>query len=187
MTRNTGIVGTALIIVLATLVILLAKQNQDLKNGLQKILQGQLTRETLKKGAAVTPASFIMLTGENFRFEPKRLQKPQLLFVFSTSCQACLHSLKSWNSIATDEAKLGCSILSVSMQDSANTLQFTEQNELVFKVVIPADTLFRHDYKISAVPQTLLINSAGIIENVWLGVIDSSTAQEIEKTISMIH
>lgn len=155
------IFGAVLIVGLSSLVIMLAKQNQELKSKFESIAKGKQPKETLKSGASVAAAWFETIKGEPIIFDPQKMKKPQLFFVFSTTCQACLYSLEFYNAIVSNPKTKRCEIAAISVHDAKKTEDFLLKNFFVGKVYTITDTLFSRDYKITAVPQTLLINVKG--------------------------
>ncbi len=162
-------------------VILLIKQNRELREMLSNRIDPYA--QTLKAGDHVGACSFTSIDGTVSKLEFSGLPKRWLLFVMSTSCSHCEHDLPYWNHIAQENMENNCRILGVSIDGTDETRKYRNASVTQFDLVVDADKHFESEYKISGVPQTILISGDGVVEHVWLGELSMNTVQEIQNSL----
>lgn len=108
--------------------------------------------------------------------------KKYLLFVLSTTCPHCEKTLVNWKEIALSKSAEKCNIFGISMHDLEKTKQYLATKDVGFYLVsVGADTSFGRKYKISGVPETILIKGGGLVEKVWIGELSVEQTKEIKK------
>jgi hypothetical protein len=106
-----------------------------------------------------------------------------LLFVLSATCGTCRKNLSFWNRILAEipsEVRVIGLLVgsgeSYSYQAEQNLL---ERDEVRFRLFRFRDEEDLNRYKVSKVPQTILIGSAGRVEACFLGELSDETVDEI--------
>lgn len=167
-------VGLILIISLTVEVFLLANQNRELK----KVLSGMSSdQQGLATGDQLEPFLFLTMDGSFSQFSYDDPSKKYLLFILSTSCPHCEQTLPIWNAI-TKVSSNKVNILGISIHDYEKTRKFANEKNVEFNIV-SADTNFQRKYKVSGVPETLLVNGSGIVEKAWIGQLSNEQTDEI--------
>ena len=167
--KNAGLI--ILICFLAADVLLLSIQNQKLKNALEK--QHGLA---LVKGQKAPEFTAWKLNGGKVMIE---YDKPTLLFIFTTQCDACIDNLYNWRQIADGYKNSNLNIVGVSLDDLQETDEFVFFNEITFPVYIHPDSIFQREFNIRATPQTIAVDKRGKVRKSWPGLLDSQRQQEI--------
>ncbi len=148
-------------------VYLLAMQNNHLKanTGNAQLLS------ILKPGDIIHPISAMTMDGHDTLVSYEDSSRDYLLFVFSTKCHFCRENLPNWTTINREINGPRVSVLGISIQGLEETKSFVESNRLSFPVIVPSDKSFSQQYKISSVPQTILVHVGGVVNKVWDGVL----------------
>ena len=167
-----------LIIGLSVLVVVLARENSQLKERLENLTK---PREALKPNDTLPALKVTTLKGDTLELDFTKERQKMLLFVFSTSCPVCLKSLDAWNAIAELAISRQYTVLGISTHDLKKTTEYAAKNKLAFPVYVVRDTMFAPRFKMYFVPQTLQIRPYGIVENNWGGLVDSTRHSEIIK------
>lgn len=96
--------------------------------------------------------------------------KSSLLFVLSPTCPHCEQNMDWWSFLVRNIDTALCRVVAISIYPSDQTRTFLESRQPNFTTVIGTDPRFSKLYKISSVPQTILIQSGGIVPNVLLAL-----------------
>jgi peroxiredoxin len=170
-----GAALTAISLVLA-LFSLLTLQNRELKIRLAMVVDKQV----LRPGEIVPAFSAIYLNNEQCQIQYQGGIAKTLLFVFSTKCDACRKNLPHWADIVRMvQQRKDCRVIGVSLNELDNSRKFVESHSITFPIVVPSDSVFPREYKVSATPQTILVDSTGLVQNIWTGVLDSLKDTEV--------
>lgn len=160
------IVACALILVLAARMRTLAAQN------------GQLRRQALVPfpGFVVPTFTGITTIGDSVVVgEMREGSGAQVLFVFNTQCPICKATVPHWNAIGDSVLRIGgrVSALGMSLDSLTETVAYMRSESLRYPVVRFPDAKHAVLYRAAAVPQTLVVNSRGIVEFARIGRLDS--------------
>ena len=167
-----------LIILLTTEVILLILQNRELKSTLKTMTASRV--EPLKPGERVEPVKVQTLDGITNDLVYADSTRRYLLFVFSTSCPHCEKTFPVWQQIATNMKSDHLSIVGISTYALAETQKYAADKKPGFSIVsVGADTSFGRKYKVSGVPETILLKGDGTVVKVWVGELQPDQVNEI--------
>ena len=186
--RKTNWIQLASFVLIALLTvetILLIIQNRDLKATLKALTGNPI--EPLKPGEIIEPVRVQTLDGQmtDLAFA-QDAGKRQLLFIFSTTCPYCEKTLPVWSHMAGDAAGNGnVSVMGVSTTPLVETKKYIEERKPGFFIVTAAvDTSFSRKYKISGVPETILVRGNGTVIKVWIGELQPDQVEEIQTLLS---
>ena len=173
-----------LISLLTAEVVLLTLQNRDLKNKLKSTAFAAQV-DPLAPGEKAVPFKIQTLDGATNELAFSDPAKKSLLFVLSTTCPHCEKTLANWKTITEKSLDDRCNIIGVSIHNLEETRKYLTNKKVGFYMVsAAADTGFSRKYKISGVPETILIDGNGSVEKVWLGELSDEQTEEIEKLMS---
>ena len=110
--------------------------------------------------------------------------KKSLFFILSTTCPHCFKNLKKWNEIAENTDSLRCTVLGISTNDLERTRKYQDTVSLKFQLSAIADTSFFRKYKVSAYPETILIDSKGFVGGAWVGELSDEEIKEIQSLLN---
>lgn len=165
-----------IVVALAIEVILLAKQNRDLKLGLT---DARVTVPQLKVGDRVPPIYLLNLDSRTEQINFEDSTKVYLLFVFNTTCPACKSNLPNWKEIGHKVDPSRCLLRGISLHDIERTKRYLTQSGIDFIVGVANDSVFIKSYKLYQIPQALLIEHGGMVKNVWMGQLNEAYKEEI--------
>jgi len=174
------IISITLNVLLTSEAVLLIVQNRDLKDSLRRSQVGAQI-EPLKTGERVETVKIRTLDGNTTDLAYTDPNKKYLLFVLSTTCPHCEKTLVNWRAIAQVNRDHNCDIIGVSVHGLDETKKYVASKNVGFYVVSVADTSFSRKYKISGVPETILLKGDGLVERVWIGELSEDQTKEIEK------
>ncbi len=166
------------LVVLAVLVVILVRQNHQLKSTQAESTRNAPARQ-LAAGEAPGPFSFYRLDGSEHRIDPAEPAMDRVFLVFTTTCPFCLETQTAWRTV---HARLGedAQVLGISLDDLDATRSYRAKLDLPFPVVVPTDPkAFAREYRISSVPLTLHIGTSGQVEGLWSGVLSEGEQGEI--------
>jgi peroxiredoxin len=179
-TNLKSILGIAMILALMVDVVLLTLQNRELKSTIKSLSAASQVMEPLKPGDRVEPFKVQTLDGSMTTvayFDPNR---KYLLFVLSTTCPHCEKTLPAWKAMAKNSGNT-CDVLGISIHSLDDTKKFVASKDVGFVTVSAKDdTSFSRKYKISGVPETILIDGNGVVEKAWIGELSSDQTAEIQ-------
>lgn len=176
------IISVIMIAFLILEVVLLMKQNRDLRAQISPFTNPEMM-EPLKSGDHVGPIKVQSLSGVASELSYTDPNKKYLLFVLSTTCPHCEKTLPLWQMIAQNAKPEMCSVLGISIHPFEETKKYVEQNQPNFNVVVVSDTSFKRAYKINGVPQTILLDGNGVVEKAWMGELTTEQINEIQKLL----
>lgn len=163
----------AILILLSAMIILLIIQNKELNNLLIKSSFGQFNN-----GDYFSKLKVMTISGEELFLEFDKSSIDTVLFIFSTECPYCEQSILKWNDLQKEfDDKFN--FIGISVDNITKTSLFILKTAPNFNIVIPLQTNFREDYKISGFPQTVVINKSGKVERYWLGLFNETIEKEV--------
>ena len=134
-------------------------------------------------------ATLTEVSSEKFDELVLRAQGPVLVDFWATWCGPCKVSLPHIQEIAADKdlAAKGLKVWAVDVNVNGESKEkaaaFVKQNNYTFAVPFDADNYSSKNYKVNAIPCTLLIGRDGTVKKVWIGS-NPGTADEIKKMVT---
>lgn len=173
-------------LILAALeILLLVNQNRQLR---QAVISYTKDRDTLKKGELIKNFPLKTLEGNFINLEDYLKTKPcTLLLFFSSNCPACEKDIPIWKTIQQLSQNSKFSIIAVSLDNEIETKRFAYFNKLEFDILLDDDknTFFKAN-KVHSVPELILINSEGIVENIWIGAISAREEKSLNEILNSL-
>lgn len=166
------------VVVLAIQVVVLMRQNKELKEE-----RGLTAQETIKEGEYLELLGLTPVTNGALL---DTISRRQLIFVFTTRCPFCKETLPMWQSFAdTLTHKTSIAVFGISLDPLQETQTYLDQQGIAFPVFIPSDKeSFSNKNKLHSVPQTIIRNSDGLVEKVWRGRLTVDDYNEVVKAMS---
>ncbi len=177
--KLTILINAILIVGLIAMNVAFYLQNKSIKAA---IYNGEMT---LALGQTMPPISGVDINGQNQIFNWKDDNRKTLLLVFSPKCGACIENMPYWKAILQqiDKSKFKVIVMS-SISEGAE--EFVEKYEIEdFPLVVEPDAKVYAKYLLHLTPQTVLLNSDGEIEKVWLGSIQPEQKESIEESLTI--
>jgi peroxiredoxin len=168
------------LIALAAEVVFLVIQNRRLQ---AQIVALTRSPETLKKGEKVESVNLVSISGAKEELSFGADAPHRLLYVFNTRCPACQKTLPVWKQLAAEMPTL-IQVMGIANDSLSAITNYQKEHALNYPIFVVADTLFKSKYKISLVPQTMLLDGSGTVLDLWSGVLQDSRLVEIRKTIN---
>lgn len=167
------------VIALAVEVVVLARQNNELKNpkdrgGKEQLAVGDsLSIHDLKP----LQANYILpVNAPN-----------QLLFVFTTTCPFCKENLINWKKLMALANKNKLTIVGISLDSAEKSEAYINEHQIDFPVFVPLDLAsFKSQNKLNAVPVTVIRDSTGVAQKIWRGLLKEEQLREVANAISDI-
>ena len=151
------------------LILLLARENRQLE---ERLYQSSVAAAGGPEIDALLPElSVTELDGVESVLAFDGLAHDSVVLVFTTTCPACKRNLEHWRDLHENFGDR-YRFVAVSLDPPEATRRYTEQNDLPFRVVMPADrSAFQRAYGITSVPQTLVVGTDGRLKDVQPGVL----------------
>ncbi len=162
------------LVLLAVQVLVLVRENKQLK---EMVMASGV--EQVKAGSEFANIDVTTLAGDPAQIDFRSDSRSTILFVFSTNCKYCSENLPNWQSIY-ERHKDTYRFVAISDSPPGDTQKYVFDNNLTYPVYLPQDSNFRKEYQLAGVPETLIINSDGIVENVWLGLLQEDAMNDLQ-------
>lgn len=174
-------VGVVLMIGLLVEVVLLTNENRELKRSLR--LNSESPADALKPGDKLAPIKVRTMDGQDSEFNYSDSSKKFLIFVLSTNCPHCEKNLVAWNSLSQQLSPDSVTIFGVSLDGLSETQEYIAVKDVRFYTASVADTSFGRKYKVSGIPETILVDGKGFLERVWIGELNANELLEIRRSV----
>jgi len=109
-----------------------------------------------------------------------------LLDFWATWCPPCRESLPHVQSMAknTELTEKGLKVIAVNAREKEDKVKpFMEQNNYSFTVAYDTDGATMQQYKVSGIPQTVVIGRDGMVKKVFVGYGGEQSAKEIDQAV----
>ena len=131
--------------------------------------------EVVKNAPALIDAE----TGDSVSF---RLDTPNLLLVFRSTCPACERTAPAWNRLATSEEWLTTAI---GLEDLEGAVTYASVHLPAARVAVPVDIDgFTRRFRIGVVPTTLVIDRGGRLVARHAGPLEESAVEALRGLVS---
>lgn len=175
----------ALILALVIVNILLLMQNLSLRRQLNSAGRIDASANALKPGELVKPITGTDLNGQLYQVQYSNDGRKQLLMFFSPSCPYCVEQGPIWRDVLNriDSNRINVVGIVGDREDKldvakhANVLGYFKTRVALPIVTVSNETLA--NYKLTATPTTLLIDSNGRVEHAWVGKWDETKTAEV--------
>lgn len=157
------------LVLLSIVVILLAKQNHALKNP-------QLNM--LKKGDVFPALKVLTLNTSDSLLTFANKKEKSLIFIYSTGCSFCVQNIENWKGLF-EKFKNKYNILAICSDSLEKMVDYNAKHILSYPTYFPILSTFRTEYKISAIPETIILSRDSKVENIWLGYLDEKKLNEV--------
>ncbi len=138
--------------------------------------------DQLKEGETFLPLEVQSLDQKNHRLTFSNKDKPTLLFIFTTSCPYCSQNIPNWKRIY-ELKKDDYDIIGIGADELGNVEDYADVNSLPYNIFVPIDKEFRKKYKISGVPQTIIVDTDARVRKFWLGKLNNSELSKISDKV----
>jgi peroxiredoxin len=179
-TQIWSIILIVLVVVMGIEILYLVNENRKLKNALKRP-RGPI--KILNPEEKVPSLLGINLMGEELKVEYSSSQRT-ILFWFSSACPSCEHNLNFWKDIFQKHNSKELRFFGVTHTGEEKTEEFVKKFQLEFPVIIVADFSLLDQYKVEVIPQTMLIDSSGVVQKVWPGPLSENYKKEIQEMIA---
>jgi hypothetical protein len=168
--------------VLAALVLLLVRQNHDLKAQVARLAAQAAIhdREALATGDRIpTFEATALSSGQRTRVDFGEGQSPALLLVFSSSCPACRQNMPVWNRVLAGSPSALVRIVGIRTAAPPPGAPPEPEAEPAF----PVFTLDAPLDKLPYVPATVMLDGTGAVRKVWFGVLSEDQESELRAAL----
>lgn len=179
-TQLWSIILIVLVLVMGVEIFLLVQENRELRLAL-KTPRGPV--KVLNPKEKVPPLVGIDQKGKEFKVEYPSSQKT-ILFWFSADCPSCEYNLEFWKEIYQKHSSAKLRFFGVTNSEEKKTEDFIKKFQLEFPVLILSDFSFLDKYRVEAIPQTMLIDTNGMVQKVWPGPLSENHKKEMEGMIT---
>jgi peroxiredoxin len=179
-TQLWSIILIVLVLVMGVEILLLVQENRELRVAL-KAPGGSL--KILNPKEKVPPLSGIDQKGEKVKVEYPSSKKT-VLFWFSVECPSCEYNLEFWKQIYHKHSSGMLRFFGVTSSEEDKTEEFIKKFQLEFPVLVLSDFSLLEKYRVEVIPQTMLIDTNGVVQKVWPGSLSENYKKEIEVMIS---
>ena len=170
-----GLLVTALIALNASLII----QNRSLR------ASAGIRSPVLHPGTIVPSLSGKDLDGKDFSLSYSNDPRKVVLLVFSPRCGFCDLNMPNWKAMLQSIDRKSYRIVAVSIISDGVKEYVSEQKLTDIPIIAEVDPKSRVSYEMNVTPQTMLINSDGKVEKVWIGLLSPDERSDVEQSFSL--
>jgi cytochrome oxidase Cu insertion factor (SCO1/SenC/PrrC family) len=138
--------------------------------------------EHLEPGATAPSFEAVAYSGERKRIDYPASGPKTLVFIISLTCDTCTRTVPHWNRLAR-EAVERARTLGVVIGNYDNEMDLLRSKNLAFEAVRFSHPNTQFLYKVTRVPQTLLIEPGGKVEKVVLGELGAQDISDFLRRI----
>ena len=172
---------TTMGVVLVSFNILLVAQNKGLKAYATRIERSL----ELQPGTPLPSVEGLGLRGEGIKLDYGVDPRKTLLLVFSNSCKACTDNMPNWEAVVKNIDQRAFRVAAISLWPQG-VKEYLGRHQLgSIPVLAELDPKSRVAYNLMVTPQTILINSQGVAERVWTGMITDKEKREVEEALGV--
>ena len=178
-TQLWSIILIVLVLAMGIEILLLVQENRELRSVLR------IPREPFKvlnPKEKVPPLSGLDQKGKEVKVEYPSSKKT-ILFWFSTECPSCEYDLEFWKQIYQKHSSGMLRFFGVTSSDEDKTEEFVKKFQLQFPVLVLSDFSLLEKYRVDVIPQTMLIDTNGVVLKVWPGSLSENYKKKIEAMI----
>jgi peroxiredoxin len=157
-------------------ILLLVQENKKLRNTLSR---PRASFKILNPEEKVPPLIGIDQRDEEVKIDYPSSQKT-VLFWFSPDCPSCEENLQFWKEVYQRHKSEKLRFVGVTQAKRNKIEEFIKRFQLEFPVLIISDLSLVDQYKVEVIPQTMLIDTNGIVQKVWPGPLPAKYRKEIE-------
>lgn len=140
----------------------------------------------LSEGDTAPDFTASLADGSEFTLSDQQ-DKIILLNFWATWCGPCVREMPAFEKLKEEYGE-DVSILAVNCMENADTVAaFIEENGYTFPIAIDEEGTVSMKYPTQGIPYTLLIDSDGVIQNIYVGAADADTQyQEYKAAIDAV-
>lgn len=169
-----------LIVLMGVEILFLANENRKLRESL-KHSPGPI--KILNSEDKVPSLTGINLCNEELKVEYPSSQKT-VLFWFSPTCPSCEHNLEFWKEIYIKYRSKKLRFFGVTHSKEKKIIEYVKRFQLEIQVLIVLDSSLLDQYRVETIPQTMLIDTSGVVQKVWPGPLSENDIEQIEDILS---
>lgn len=161
---------------LAVEVFFLARENRELKSGLNSYREREI-----RVGDRLSLASLIPVTASS----TVDSTTSQLIYLFTTGCHFCEKNIAAWKEVSKTASREQMRVLAICLDMPEKASAYVAKFRLTYDIYVPDDAAkYRRENHIVGVPNTILRSASGNVEWTWPGLLDSHQMEEIAAAIS---
>jgi len=168
-----SIILIVLVLAMGVEILLLVQENRELR----------LALKVLNPKEKVPPLTGIDQKGNEVKVEYPSSKKT-VLFWFSAECPSCEYDLEFWKQIYQKHNSGMLRFFGVTSSEKDKTEEFVKKFQLEFPVLVLSDFSLLEKYRVEVIPQTMLIDTNGVVQKVWPGSLSENYKKEIEAMMS---
>lgn len=176
---------TALLLVLLVGALLVLNASLIIQNRRMRGGETNLRSTVLKRGSTVPALAGTDLDGKDFTLDYGKDPRKAVMFIFSPRCGICTKNMANWKAISQRLDRNSYRIVAVSIVPEGVKEYINQQRLTNVPVIAEVDPKSRVSYEMNVTPITLLIDSKGQVEKVWVGLLLPEEQTEVEQVLSL--
>ncbi len=172
-----GVVLVILVLALVTSNAALLRQNRALKQSLKVRSEPAY----LALGQPVSTLRGLDLRGEEQNLELAVESQKTVLLIFQPTCQWCRRNMDNWSTLLDQADHESYRFLAISTRPEG-VADYVDQYQAMSGMPMIVDPHLddRLRYRLFDTPQTIVIDSNGVVEKIWLGALGGRLQQDVE-------
>jgi peroxiredoxin len=175
--------GVALVVLIVQNFLLVRKLDERMKE-IESLRQALTSRNLMSEGDSISAFVALDLDSSLVRIIRPSQSEFRLLLVFTTWCHFCLENMAQWNQLVQETSSDNVLIVGVSPDPLYKIREYMIRVHPAFPVYsVSNDSSLLKRYEWNMFPQTILIDSAGVITRIAGGLLSSETRNKFKSAI----
>jgi len=139
----------------------------------------------LRPGTIVPSLSGTDIDGKDFTLSYGNDPRKVVLLVFSPRCGICTKNMPNWKAMLQSLDRNAYRVIAVSIISEGVKEYVVQQKMRDVPIIAQVDPKSRVSYEMNVTPQTMLIDSRGKVEKLWIGMLSADERNEVEQSFSL--
>jgi peroxiredoxin len=139
----------------------------------------------LHPGTIVPSLSGTDIDGQDFTLSYGKDPRKVVFLVFSPRCGICTKNMPNWKAMLQSLDRNAYRVIAVSIISEGVKEYVVQQNMTDVPIIAQIDPKSRVSYEMNVTPQTMLIDSRGKVEKLWIGQLSADERNEVEQSLSL--
>jgi peroxiredoxin len=176
----------AILLVLVILTLLVLNASLIIQNRTLRSLETANKRSVVLKEGSIVPAlSGLDLNGNKISLNYGDDPRKAVMLVFSPRCGYCTQNMPNWQSIAQSLDPKLYRIVAVSTT-AEGVKEYVAKNSFPnVPLIADVEPRGRVSYEMNVTPQTILIDSQGRVEKIWVGLLQPDDQTEVKQFLGL--
>jgi peroxiredoxin len=178
------VLGTVIILILITQNYLLVRKVNQSEKRVGQMYEEILRLTMMNPGDSVSSFSALNRDSSAVVLNPATGNRKTLMLVFTTWCHNCRDNMNNWDTLLAETRDDNIQVLGLCLDSLYKINRYGAERALTFPVYsIASDASIALKYKLTEIPQTILLSEHGKVVKVWVGLLTDEAREAIRDSL----